>query len=355
MICAARPHLHARDVRYAARYCFVRALTPIASFSHGPGDRHTYELAHAAKSHGGAAQIYGPSKRDSASVAAWIAAMKDMRSKCAAAIGYDGGNADPTLKWTQTAYIGPQSHPYDRFFYNESLGNGTNGAGYTVDKWVADLNKRYGGIDQVLIWPTYTNIGIDDRNTFDLIRSMPGGAAGIKVVVAQLHAKGIKVLWPYHPWDHSTRGQQRNNETDFLAMAHLLQDTGSDGFNGDTMSHIPRAFLEASESIGYKGIATQSEGGLPEYDLVYSTIGWGEGWLRDEVYVDKPKWLSSGKAVTQWCDRWSGNQKATALEGKIPELQINWFNGLGYETWESASRVVLVTRRTRACTAPLAL
>jgi len=32
---------------------------------------------------------------------------------------------------------------------------------------------RYGGIDKALIWPTYTNIGIDDRNTFDLIRSMP--------------------------------------------------------------------------------------------------------------------------------------------------------------------------------------
>ena len=99
-----------------------------------------------------------------------------------------------------------------------------------MDKWLGDLNRRYGGIDKALIWPTYTNIGIDDRNTFDLIRSMPGGAAGVRVVVEQLHARGVKVLWPYHPWDHSTRGQEMNNLTDPLAMAELLRDTDADGF-----------------------------------------------------------------------------------------------------------------------------
>ena len=58
---------------------------------------------------------------------------------------------------------------------------------------------------------------------------MPGGAAGLKVVVEQLHARGVKVLWPYHPWDHSTRGQEMNNLTDPLAMAELLRDTNIDG------------------------------------------------------------------------------------------------------------------------------
>ena len=255
------------------------------------------------------------------------------------AVGYNATAkilTDPTLTWTKTAYIGPQMHPWDRFFYNESLGNGTDASGYTVDKWLGDLNTRYGGIDQALIWPTYTNIGIDDRNTFELIRSMPGGAAGLKVVVDQLHAKGVKVLWPYHPWDSGTHGQERNNETDFLAMAHLLQDTGSDGFNGDTMQHIPKAFVDASYSIGYKAIAMQAEGGLPEWDTPYRTIGWAEGWISGAVYVDKPKWLSKGLATTQWSARWSGiGAGATALKGKLPQIQICWFNGLGYETWEN--------------------
>ena len=45
----------------------------------------------------------------------------------------------------------------------------------------------------MLIWPTYTNIGIDDRNQYDMIRSMPGGIAGIKKLVDEFHTHGVKV------------------------------------------------------------------------------------------------------------------------------------------------------------------
>lgn len=72
---------------------------------------------------------------------------------------------------------------------------------YTVDKYLADLERRYGGVDSVLFWPTYPNIGIDSRNQFDYFRSMPGGLEAIRNVTAQFHAAGVKVLWPYNPWD----------------------------------------------------------------------------------------------------------------------------------------------------------
>ena len=55
--------------------------------------------------------------------------------------------------------------------------------------------------------PTYTNLGIDDRNQFELSLSCAGGAAGLATVVDQLHDRGVRVLWAYNPWDHSTRGQ----------------------------------------------------------------------------------------------------------------------------------------------------
>ena len=108
-----------------------------------------------------------------------------------------------------------------------------------------------------------------------MVRSMPGGVAGVRKVVEQLHAKGVKVLWPYHPWDSSTKGQQEHNFTDFQAMAELLRDTDGDGFNGDTMGHIPRAFDEAAAKI-HRHIAMEAEGGLIEWDLSYRTIGWAE-------------------------------------------------------------------------------
>jgi hypothetical protein len=131
---------------------------------------------------GGNAQIRGPAAVDPGGIADWMAKMMAMRTACQQAIGYNGSAFEvPELKWTQTAYISPQMHPCarppacpvtvpivrvagseacgclrtdDRYFFDPSLGNGTNGSGYTVDKWLGDLNRRYGGIDKTLIVST---------------------------------------------------------------------------------------------------------------------------------------------------------------------------------------------------------
>ena len=46
------------------------------------------------------------------------------------------------------------------------------------------------------MWPTYTNIGTDDRSQFDLFEAMPGGIEGVRRVVDELHAAWVKVLIP---------------------------------------------------------------------------------------------------------------------------------------------------------------
>ena len=70
----------------------------------------------------------------------------------------------------------------------------------------------------MLIWPTYTNLGADDRNQFDMIRCLPGGVDGIASFTKQLHAAGVNVLWPYNPWDQGTRYE---GMSDAKAMAAL--------------------------------------------------------------------------------------------------------------------------------------
>ena len=56
-------------------------------------------------------------------------------------------------------------------------------------------------------------------------------------MVAQLHARGVKVLWPYNPWDTGTRREPLSDEDTF---AKLLKETGGDGFNGDTMGFVQK-------------------------------------------------------------------------------------------------------------------
>ena len=106
-------------------------------------------------------------------------------------IGYDGSRYDmPALKWTQSSFIQPQMMVQDRYFYDPVAGK------YTVDRYLDDLQKRYGGIDAVLIWPTYPNMGIDNRNQQDMVRSMPGGIPGVKQMIADFHRRGVRVLFP---------------------------------------------------------------------------------------------------------------------------------------------------------------
>jgi len=57
----------------------------------------------------------------------------------------------PALKWTQSSFIQPQMMVQDRYFYDPVAGR------YTVDRYLDDLDKRYGGIDAVLVWSTYPN------------------------------------------------------------------------------------------------------------------------------------------------------------------------------------------------------
>jgi hypothetical protein len=131
-----------------------------------------------------------------ASVAAWRKELEDWRTSCRAKLQLNGSvyKNVPQLKWTQSTFIQPQIHPWDNFFWNATTRQ------YTIPRYLADLRERYGGIDSVLVWPTFPQVGLDDRNQFDWIRSMPGGVDGLRSMVAAFHDEGVKVLLPYNPW-----------------------------------------------------------------------------------------------------------------------------------------------------------
>ena len=113
---------------------------------------------------------------------------------------------------------------YDRLFFDAQSGN------YTVQRYLDDLTARYGGVDSVLIWPSYPLLGLDDRNSFQLIESLPGGIAWLRQAIAELHAAGVNVLWSYLFWDTDTAPDPKAR-SDPDRMAALLLQTDADGFN----------------------------------------------------------------------------------------------------------------------------
>ena len=83
--------------------------------------------------------------------------MKSCRAEALASIGYNGSFIDMArLQWSQTSFSFPMVQGYDRYLWN--------GTHYTVDRFLADLETRYGGVDAIFLWPTYENLGVDDRN-----------------------------------------------------------------------------------------------------------------------------------------------------------------------------------------------
>ena len=94
---------------------------------------------------------------------------------------------------------------------------------------------RYGGIDSLLIWQGYPNIGVDERNQFDLLESLPGGIEGLQGMVNEFAKYGVKVLLPYLPWDQGTRN---TGQSDIVSLVDFIIKTNSSGMNGKRTNFI---------------------------------------------------------------------------------------------------------------------
>eukprot|EP01052_Picozoa_sp_SAG31_P027399 SAG31_NODE_2563_length_5473_cov_6.924823_5_plen_422_part_00 len=121
----------------------------------------------------------------------WLADLRRWRITCRATLRLSSKVYEiEELKWTQTAYYQPLTMPYDRYFFNETSGE------YTVDRWLDSLEKTVGGVDAAVLWSGYTNMGVDNRDQFELMRSLPGGVASLRRAVEAMHARGVKALLP---------------------------------------------------------------------------------------------------------------------------------------------------------------
>ncbi len=249
----------------------------------------------------------------------WLSDITHWRNERRIRIGYSGSRYDqPNLKWTQSSFMQPQMMVHDRYFYDPVEGK------YTVDRYLDDLEKRYGGIDSVLIWPTYPNMGIDNRNQHDMIRCMPGGIAGVTKMIGDFHRRGVRVLFPMMMWDQGTRDPSKPWPQ---AIAELMKEIGADGINGDTQDGVPLAFSEAADKAGH-ALAFEPEGGPSDEALAWNVMTWGQysGQFTFAPGVDRYRWLDP-RHMVNISDRWN--------RSKTDDLQFAFFNGEGWEAWEN--------------------
>jgi hypothetical protein len=222
----------------------------------------------------------------------------------------------PALRWTQSSFMQPQMMVQDRYFYDPVSGR------YTVDRYLDDLEARFGGIDAVLVWATYPNMGIDDRNQLQMVESMPGGVEGVRRMVADFHRRGVRVLFPMMMWDEGTHAPDQPWPQ---AIAALMKAVDADGVNGDTQDGVPLGFSTAAEAIGHP-LAFEPEGGPSDEALSWNVMTWGQYNFPFIPMVDRYKWLET-RHMVNISDRWNLD--------KTSDLQFAFFNGIGWESWEN--------------------
>jgi formylglycine-generating enzyme required for sulfatase activity len=247
----------------------------------------------------------------------WLDDLRHWRAERRIRIAYDPSRYEaPAFRWTQSSFIQPQMMVHDRYFYDPAAGR------YTVDRYLDDLEKRYGGIDAALIWATYPNMGIDDRNQLEMVKSMPGGVDGLRQMVADFHKRGVRVLFPMMMWD---QGTQEPPDSWPQSIADLMKQIGADGINGDTQDGVPLGFSLAAEQKGHP-LVFQPEGSPSDEALSWNLMTWGQYTFPFIPMVDRFKWLET-RHMVNISDRW-------ALD-KTNDLQYAFFNGVGWESWEN--------------------
>jgi len=247
----------------------------------------------------------------------WLKDLQHWRTERRIRIAYDPSRYElPAFQWTQSSFIQPQMMVHDRYFYDPVAGR------YTVDRYLDDLEKRYGGIDAVLVWATYPNMGIDDRNQLQMVESMPGGVEGVRKMVEDFHRRGVRVLFPMMMWD---QGTHQPTEGWPQALASLMKQVDADGVNGDTQDGVPLGFSLAADKIGHP-LVFQPEGGPSDEALSWNVMTWGQYTFPFIPMVDRYKWLES-RHMVNISDRWNLD--------KTSDLQYAFFNGVGWESWEN--------------------
>jgi len=249
---------------------------------------------------------------------AWLADVRHWRMERRIRAGYfDSEYERPQLKWTQSSFIQPQMMVHERYFFNSEK------LTYTVDRYLDDVQARYGGIDSVLVWHTYSNIGIDSRNQYDLFRDLPGGIDGVRKMVADFHRRGVHVLFPSMLWDQGTHDEK---VPDAEALVRLLAAVDADGINGDTQEGMPASYRRAAEKIGHP-LALEPEVEISaDESLTFNSMSWGY-WHYDFVpAISRYKWIEP-RHMVHISNRWAHNH--------LDDLQAAFFNGVGFESWEN--------------------
>lgn len=251
---------------------------------------------------------------DPAEWPAWRDALRRWRAEAAARIAYDAtAYATPEYAWTRSCHVVALAWLWDELLFDHDAGR------FTPERFCTESEREFGGLDGIVLWHAYPVIGIDDRNQFDFYRDVPG----IRELVQELQARGLRVFVDYNPWDVGTR---REPVPDDLAIAELVRELGVDGVFLDTMKEAQPGLRAALDAVK-PGIALEGESTLPLARVCDHHLSWAQWFSDSEVPgVLRARWFEQ-RHMLHHTRRWNRDH--------TEELHSAWLNGVGVLVWEN--------------------
>ena len=255
---------------------------------------------------------------------AWRQTLRTWRDSTRASLHYTGDNyQNPDYKWAASAYSTFFLMANEKSLYDKT-------GKYDIRACLSKYEAHYGGIDVVVLWPTYPQLGFDGRTQYSFYRNLPGGVAGLKQLTNELHRMGKRLMIAYNPWDNTARKQGKTDEDELL---DLLKETGADGVYLDTISNVEGFFQQMQQSN--PGAIFQSEipinpEALNQVHQSWLEVGWNNTYKNLEFSevpaLVRNRWLEQRHMIYR-LSRFSHEQSTL--------IQNAWMNGCGVVLWEN--------------------
>lgn len=152
------------------------------------------------------------------------------------------------LKWIRESYLMILQMAWDREYYDRFKES------YGFENFIEGYNRLFGHVDVFGIWPTWPRLGLDERNQWDLYRTLPGGLQKLKDISHQARLNNCRFFIAYNPWDNSTRPEEK-----LKGMTEIISSVEADGVVLDTEGKSSAELQHAADSVR-KGVIMYSKG-----------------------------------------------------------------------------------------------
>lgn len=224
------------------------------------------------------------------------------------------------LKWVRESFVGHFISAWHSYFYDGEKRE------YTYDKFNEQAKKYFGGNDIVVLWSGFPVLGMDQRNQWDLIRSLPGGVKKLHEIASSGMADGIHLMTCYLPWDLPAGYDQLYNSTRYEnpvdGLGRISKEVGFSGAMFDTRSESNKN-LQLALDQQVKGFTFFPEGMCVTADMQNCIIGRTHAAIEYAPFLNLNKLIKPDFAIFR--------QVVVDKEDPRRDISLAFFGGHGVE------------------------